>query len=207
MKSLVQVATSHDGSFESSEFTLRARMAIAVFGGIDSSQSILDHAVAAGMGIAIPLTAAQYASGFTRLLVVGLQLGTPSQDGPAALQELLAHHQWSRSGLSLLPQGTPAHNASGTSAGSTPEGDADASFDDRLNQPLFSSVSDPTQKRDGQWLAEFLRIDPAFVAGVHGSGGTDQMQAQAMQTALWPATLGYWMQTMMSPMCRLSSPY
>ena len=93
----------------------------------------------------------------------------------------------------------PAHNATGSSAGTTPEDDADASFDDRKNRPLFTPVSDPTQKRDGQWLAEFLGLDPAFVAGVHGSGGVDQMQARAMQTALWPATFGYWMDTLFTP--------
>ena len=158
-----------------------------------------DRAVAAGMALAIPLTAEQYASGFTRLLVVGLQLSTAAKDGPAALQELLAHHQWSRSGFFLLPQGTPAHNATGTSAGTTPEDDADASFDDRLNRPLFVPVSDPTQKRDGQWLAEFLGLDPTFVGGVHASDGVDQMQARAMQTALWPATFGYWMDTLFTP--------
>ena len=158
-----------------------------------------DRAVAAGMALAIPLTAEQYASGFTRLLVLGLQLGTAEKDGPAALQELLAHHQWSRSGLFVLPQGTPAHNASGASAATTPEDDADASFDDRLNLPLFVPVSDPTQKRDGQWLAEFLHLDPAFVGGVHASDGVDQMQARAMQTVLWPTTFGYWMDTLFTP--------
>ena len=60
-------------------------------------------------------------------------------------------------------------------------------------------TSDPTQKRDGQWLAEFLGLDPAFVATVHGSGRPDQKQARAMQTALWPATLGYWMNTLFTP--------
>ena len=34
---------------------------------------------------------------------------------------------------------------------------------------------------------------------VHASGGQDQMQARAMQRALWPATLGYWMDKMMTP--------
>jgi hypothetical protein len=158
-----------------------------------------DRAVAAGMALAIPLTAEQYATGFTRLLVVGLQLSTAAKGGPAALQELLAHHLWSRSGFFLVPQGTPAHNASGAKAGATPEDDADTSFADRKNRPLFTAVADPTQKRDGQWLAEFLRLDPGFVGGVHGSGGVDQMQARAMQTALWPATLGYWMDTLFTP--------
>lgn len=158
-----------------------------------------DRAVAAGMALAIPLTAEQYATGFTRLLVLGLQLSTAAKDGPAALQELLAHHQWSRSGFFLVAQGTPAHNATGAKAGATPEDNADGSFDDRQNRPLFTSVTDPTQKRDGQCLAEFLELDPTFVAGVHGSGGVDQMQARAMQTALWPATLGYWMDTLFTP--------
>jgi hypothetical protein len=158
-----------------------------------------DRAVAAGMALAIPLTPEQYAAGFTRLLVLGMQLGTAAGDGPAALQELLAHHQWSRSGFFLVAQGTPAHNATGASAGATPENDADGSFDDRKNRPLFTPVSDDTQKRDGQWLAEYLGLDPAFVAGVHGSGGVDQMQARAMQTALWPATFGYWMNTLFTP--------
>jgi hypothetical protein len=158
-----------------------------------------DRAVAAGMGLAIPLTPEQYATGFTRLLVLGLQLGASAREGAAALQELLAHHQWSRSGFFLLSQGTPTHNITGLNAGKTLEGDADASFDDRKNRSLFKVVSDPTQKQDGQWLAEFLGLDPDFVAAVHGSRGVDQMQARAMQRALWPATLGYWMDTMFTP--------
>ena len=158
-----------------------------------------DRAVDAGMGLRIPLTAEQYASGFTRLLVIGLQLGTAAKDGPQALEELLSHHQWSRSGFFLIPQGTTAHNASGAKAGSTPEDDPDTSFNDRKNRPLFTTTADPTQKRDGQWLAEFLYLDPAFVASVHGSDSTDQQQARAMQTALWPATFGYWMDTLFTP--------
>jgi hypothetical protein len=158
-----------------------------------------DRAVAAGMAVAIPLTADQYATGFTRLLVLGLQLSTAAKDGPAALQELLGHHQWSRSGFSLVAQGTPAHNTTGASAGATPEANADSSFNDRKNRPLFTSVTDPAEKRDGQWLAEFLRLEHGFIGGVHGSDGADQMQARAMQTALWPATLGYWMDTLFTP--------
>jgi hypothetical protein len=157
-----------------------------------------DQAVAAGMGLKIDLTAEQAASGFHRLLVVGLQLSTPEDQGPAALQELLAHHQSGRSGLSILSQGVPAHNSTGDGSGYD-RGDSDVSFDDRKNSPLFTPVSDPTSKSDGQWLAECLGLDPAFVASIHGSDGVDQLQARAMQTALWPATLGYWMNTLFTP--------
>jgi hypothetical protein len=158
-----------------------------------------DRAVAAGMALAIDLTPAQAANGFDLLIAVGLQLSTPAESGPAALQELLTHHQNGRSGFSLLPQGTPAHNSSGTGSGYTRGVDSDVSFDDRKNRPLFTPVADPAEKLDGQWLAEFLGLDPVFVAGVQGSGGADQKQARAMQTALWPATLGYWMNTLFTP--------
>ena len=158
-----------------------------------------DRALAAGMALAIDITPEQAAAGFDRVLVIGLQLSTPAEQGSAALQELLAHHQASRSGFSLVPQGTPAHNSSGATAGATQSSNADSSFDDRKNRPLFKPVADPMQKQDGQWLAESLGIDPAFVATVHASGGTDQAQARAMQTALWPATLGYWMNTLFTP--------
>ncbi|MBZ5636672.1 MAG: hypothetical protein LAO55_26400 [Acidobacteriia bacterium] len=158
-----------------------------------------DQAVAAGMGLKIDLTAEQAASGFHRLLVIGLQLSTPEDQGPAALQELLEHHHSSRSGLSILPQGIPAHNSRGEGAGFAQGDDSDVSFDDRKNNPLFTPVSDPALKKDGQWLAEFLGIDPAFVGSLHGSDGVDQLQTRAMQTALWPATLGYWMNTLFTP--------
>src|SRR5262249_17426643 len=44
-----------------------------------------------------------------------------------------------------------------------------------------------------------LGIDPTLFTKVHGADGKDQMQARAMQCALWPATLGYWMDKMLTP--------
>jgi hypothetical protein len=158
-----------------------------------------DRAVAAGMGIAIDLTPEQARAGFDRLLVLGLQLSARHVDGKAALEELLHHHAVGRSGLTLVPQGTPTHNTSGKGTGYTKLDDADQSFDDRKNAPLFTPTADQMQKRDGQWLAELLGIDPALLTGIHASGGADQMQARAMQRALWPATLGYWMDKLLTP--------
>jgi len=158
-----------------------------------------DRAVAAGMAVAIDITPEQARAGFDRLLVIGVKLSTDAGNGSTALQELLAHHQWSRSGFTFLPQGTPTHNATDASSGHGRDDDPDVSFDDRKNQPLFTPVADATQKSDGQWFAEFLGLDPAYVATVHGSGDQDQKRARAMQTALWPATFGYWMNTLFTP--------
>ena len=76
---------------------------------------------------------------------------------------------------------------------------ADQSFDDRKNAPLFTATPDPNQKRDGQWFAELLGVDPALFTGIHASGGQDQMRTRAMQRALWPATVGYWMDKLLTP--------
>jgi hypothetical protein len=158
-----------------------------------------ERAVEAGMGLAIDLTDAQWQSGFDRLLVLGVQMGVTDAGGKAALEELLHHHQVGRSGLSIVPQGTPAHNTTGSGAGHTRADDADQSFDDRRAAPLFTPTANPFEKRDGQWVAEALGIDPPLLGTVHGAGGQDQMQARAMQRALWPATLGYWMDKMLTP--------
>jgi hypothetical protein len=161
-----------------------------------------ERAVAAGMGIAIDLTPTQAARGFDRLIVLGLQLSARHVDGQAALEELLRHHAVGRSGLAIVPQGTPTHNTSGTGTGYTRLDDADRSFDDRKNAPLFTVTADPMQKRDGQWAAELLGVDSALFATVHAAGGKDQMRARAIQRALWPATIGYWMDKLLAPVFR-----
>jgi hypothetical protein len=158
-----------------------------------------DGAVAAGMAVSIPLTDEQARTGFDRLLVLGIQLATTAEDGSGLLAEQLRHHQIGRSGLSLVPQGTPTHNTAGAPTGYTKVDDADQSFDDRSRLPLFTPTAQAAQKRDGQWVAEALGVDQATLTDVHGSDGTDQMLGRAMQRALWPATLGYWMDAMMAP--------
>lgn len=158
-----------------------------------------DSAVEAGMGLAIDLTPEQARNGFDRVLVLGLQLAAGDIEGKAVLEELLQHHAVGRSGLAVVPQGTPTNNATGKGSGYTRVDNPDRSFDDRRDAPLFAATDDPFQKRDGQWLAELLGIDPVLLTTVHGSGGADQLQARAMQRALWPATLGYWLDKLLAP--------
>jgi hypothetical protein len=158
-----------------------------------------DTAVEAGMGLKIDLDASQARDGFDRLLVIGVQVSASDADGTAALTDLLRHHHLGRTGLSLIPQGTPAHNTTGKGTGYTHLDDADQSFDDRKHAPLFTLTADALRKRDGQWVAEALGVDPALFQTVHASDGADQTDAQAMQRVMWPATLGYWMDKLLAP--------
>ena len=69
-----------------------------------------DRAVEVGMGIEVDLTAGEAASGFDRLLVVGLRLSSDEHAGRQQLETLIAHHSASRHGIGLVPQGSPTNN-------------------------------------------------------------------------------------------------
>jgi hypothetical protein len=151
-----------------------------------------------GMALRVPLTAAQARHGFDRVLVLGLRVNADTRAAQHEFEALLSHHAHSRTGLSVVPQGTPTNNTEAAASGYGRQDDPDQSFDDRKT-PRFVASPDWLDKRDGQWLAEYLGVDPSLFQHVHHADMTDQLAARAMNTALWPATLGYWMETMMAP--------
>lgn len=157
-----------------------------------------ERALEVGMGFRIRLTPEQASRGFDRVFVVGVRLASDAKAGKTELTTLLEHHAYSRTGLSLVPQGTPTNNTEATDSGHGRAEDSDESFDAQ-QAPLYSVTSSWTDKRDGQWLAEFLGLEPAFFDRTRHADGTDQLGARAMHRALYPGTLGYWMQTMMAP--------
>jgi hypothetical protein len=159
-----------------------------------------DRAVEEGLGFRVDLTETQASRGFDRLFVLGVRLSASEANGQALIEELIAHHQHGRSGLELLPQGVPTNNTERAGSGFKRTDDADASFDDTfLKERLFEDTADARLKADGQRLAEALGLRTDAVAKVRGSGGVDGVEARAMQAALWPATLGYMMGTLLDP--------
>lgn len=159
------------------------------------------RAVEVGMGLKVALSTAEARDGFDRLIVLGLRLATDAPAGTAALEELIGHQLATKGGYGLVPQGSPTNN---TEAGGTPHSwvdDADVSFDRIfLGKEAYAESDDPLARRDGQWLAEALGIDHALVRRLPHAGGTDQLEARAMNLALWNATLGYALEEMCSPL-------
>ncbi|MFC0542517.1 hypothetical protein [Kutzneria chonburiensis] len=154
-------------------------------------------AVTAGMGVRIGLTPQQQKDGIDRLVVYGLrQQSTPAQSA-TDLSDLLLRQLRSPAGLAVLPQGTPTNNSDQAPAGQTATAVSAAAL--RTAAASFDS-DDWTSTSDGQLLAEFVGIDPAVLTGVPGADGTDHTDARAMNTALWPATWGYHLQTTLYPM-------
>ncbi|MFI5593132.1 hypothetical protein ACIA5G_49355 [Amycolatopsis sp. NPDC051758] len=155
-----------------------------------------DRAVQVGMGVRIPLTD-QIRGGLDRLVVLGVrEAATPAQSA-AALTELITRQLRSPDGFSLLPQGTPTNNSEAADAGQDTEAEADTV---RASGPVAAAAADWTTRTDGQQFADLLGLNSAVLAGMPNADGTDVRDARAANTALWPATWGYFLQTALNPL-------
>ncbi|MEX0328940.1 MAG: hypothetical protein AB3N07_09480 [Ruegeria sp.] len=155
-------------------------------------------AIEVGMGWRVPLDPVAFRTGFDRLLVIGVRMRSDQADGQECLETLLDHHHRSKGGLSILPQGRPTNNVETEGAAYSWREDPNVSFDHYFGD----APDDPTswtQKTDGRWLAEMLGLSPAALRAVPFYGHTDICDAMAMNTALWPATLGHFMESAMHP--------
>lgn len=159
-----------------------------------------DDAVTKGMGFKIDLTPDQALRGFDRLFVLGVRMSASTDKGQELLENLLEHHHYSRKGLSILRQGTPTNNNEKTASGFHWQEDSDISFDHYFTKKAAnSSIENWTTRTDGQWLAEYLGIKATKISAIENFAAKDSTDAKAMNIALWPASLGYFMQSMMAP--------
>lgn len=151
-----------------------------------------DAAVAAGMALKIALTPDQRAAGFDRIFVYGLR--TAATGGSTDLGNLLDAHHYT-DGLALVPQGAPTKNtADASSAYSRKDPDFSTSFSVECLGPLTQQAA-----CDGNAFARLVGVDPAHLAHVQYADGTNIQNGQDMLTALWPATLGYFLAQGMDP--------
>jgi hypothetical protein len=158
-----------------------------------------DRAVAQGVGVRIPLTDA-IRDGLDRLVVLGLRRRVGPVQSGVDLADLITRQVRSANGFSLLPQGTPTNNTEQAPAGQDAHDEAEAGLRSATAFAATLGPGDWPTKTDGQWFAELLGIDPAVLTGVANADRTDQRDARAANTALWPATWGYYLETMLHPL-------
>ena len=157
-----------------------------------------DEAIAKGMGFKINLTDIQMERGFDRIVVLGVKLDSDAGKSTSAIELLFNNHQRSKKGLALIAQGTPTNNTEESDSAYSFFEDSDVSYDQLNPQNLFQFETDWTLKKDGQWLSEWLGISPETFRKSFNGNLTDQKEAKAMNTALFPATLGYMMESLMT---------
>ena len=133
--------------------------------------------------------------------MIGVRLTDTPSTGAASLERLLEHHLYSRKGLAVLPAGD-SHQRHGERrfgpllAATT----RTTSFGPLFKQTAaYTRVSDPlaaaTASISPTRSACPTRSPPAFPA----RGLPTASEANAMQVALWPATIGYFMDALMDP--------
>jgi hypothetical protein len=144
----------------------------------------------AGMGVRLRIPREDAAAGID-VFCLGVKVSLPPEQVATSLASLLSAHRASR-GLALVPQGSPTNNTSATRAIAV-DVDAEASFAIARGAPM--AVEDT----DGAHLADALGIPRQVFDHVAAADGTEQRRARAMNNALWPATLGYFLDQMMAP--------
>ena len=169
-----------------------------------------DESVSAGMGFRIDLTAiTSYNSqdGFSLITVIGIRtlyekspvVVPPPVAGASALGDLFQNHIYTPKGLSLIPQGTPTNNTDDKNSGYSerPEFSEDKWL---LEQRPWSAETDPDKIEDGRILAASLGLDVDFFLRTNHCHQADHADAVAMNKALFPATLGFYLRHLLHPL-------
>lgn len=160
-----------------------------------------EEAIKVGMGFKVDISKAVHDQGFERLFVLGVKLSADEGNGQSLLEELIKNHHFGDSGFSILPQGTATNNTEDSKSAYSETEDSDEAY---ARYHSNTPQDDPTQeaeKLDGRWLAELLgiNIENATLNLTAGYYQKDQCEARAMNTALWNATIGYFMESMLTP--------
>lgn len=154
-----------------------------------------------GMGIRVPLSPMEQQAGFTRLIVAGVKTSADKEEGKELVEDLVENHHYTKTGLSIVPQGTPTNNTDDAPAGHTEDTSTEEDLHDiETGPPLFEDFPALGSRSDGQFLADALGIDYDVLHHIRNADYRDIKEAMCMNTALWPTTLGYYLRHLLHPM-------
>ncbi len=157
-----------------------------------------EKAITVGMAMRLPLPEPFASQGFDRLLVLGLRVSSSPAEHAALLEDLLDNHHYAPEGMSFVPQGTPTNNTDDQRAGfSSAEADGDAGFALETQGLGLQATDDDLKKTDAQRLAEALDLGLDRLNSLAHADGQDVAEAKQMNRALWPATLGYFLEELL----------
>jgi hypothetical protein len=149
-----------------------------------------DQALAAGMALKIPISTTQRSAGFERIFVYGVR---SSESAAADLKDLIDAHHYT-DGFAFVPQGSPTNNtADASSAFSSKDSNFEISFAVERQAPLNTNAA-----ADAVAFASMLGLDPSCLDHVRYADGVNEQSGADAVTALWPATLGYFLSQMMA---------
>jgi hypothetical protein len=156
----------------------------------DGMRWLVDFERAEQAGMGIRLTLPQGVTQVERLLVFGVKSSMDPEASAQTLEGLLDAHHYTRT-LSFVRRGAPSNNTVDSgSAYDTKDLGHERSYATERKGPLFS----PGSGVNGDITARLLGVRPAVLANVELTAGTDNAATPYMNTALWAATWGYFME-------------
>jgi len=156
-----------------------------------------EAAIEVGMALRVPLPEPFASAGFDRLMVLGIHVSGEPSDHKLLLEELIDNHHYSPVGMGFIAQGTPTnHTADAPSGFSTDDAEGDASFALETGTPVPPAAED-LEKTDAQRLAEAWDVDYERLAILANAGQCDVAKAKLMNRALWPTTIGYFLEELL----------
>jgi hypothetical protein len=161
---------------------------------IDDGMEWLVHFEAAekvGMGLRVPL-APMVTDRIDRLVVFGVKKSADATKTAQIVQELLRAHQYT-DGLSCILPDTPTNNTPELAAGFTT---ADPGHEKSFQLALGNVAATPDS--DGEQLEKAFGLPSQTFARVAQAAAQEQVNARQMNTALWAATWGYFLEQMLT---------
>ncbi|HRF66820.1 MAG TPA: hypothetical protein PK850_12745 [Ignavibacteria bacterium] len=155
-----------------------------------------DEAEKIGMAMKIPLDD-DFKDGFDKLLILGTKFSVDQNHTQNIIDQLFESHIYGNRDFSFLPNGFPTNASKANSK--TDDADLLKYMRLALNNDNFSNISQQ-DKTDGQMLADFMGVSYEIVNKIHNYRKYDLKEAFAMNEALYPATLGYYLSELISPM-------
>jgi uncharacterized coiled-coil protein SlyX len=157
-------------------------------------------AVECGMGFKMQITYNQASSGFSKILVLGVYLSADEDESSAGLGELIDNHHYSKKGFSILPQGSATNNTGDEGSGyTTNDSFNNLSYYVETGPPLFNPLNFSDLNCDGMRLADAFGIEYSVLQYINNSNAKEFKEAILMNKALYPGTLGYYLETLMQP--------
>ena len=157
-----------------------------------------EEATKVGMAMRVPLPEPFASVGFDRLMVLGMRVSAEPAEHKALLEELIDNHHFSPDGMGFLPQGTPTNHTTDVRSGfSTDDAEGDASFEVETSEPVGQPPSEDLEKTDAQRLAEAWDVSLEKLRLLPNANLRDISDAKVMNQAMWPATLGYFLEELL----------
>lgn len=150
-----------------------------------------------GLGIRIELKNRMLNRGkVDKISVLGVLASADPEEGEKLMETLIESHHYSHKGFSFLPQGTATNNT----------GEKDSDYEKNENQlekgyydGLDLTDFNSEKETEGEIFARTLGINKEVLKDIKNAGMKEGHHARAMNTALYPATIGSFFESFLKP--------